>query len=84
MDDNEYRFCERAQAMLGDPDIDRVLEAMQAGYIDEWKETHDPEMREMLWHRVGAVGDFKRALQVAADAKKIRDKEIANEATKKK
>jgi hypothetical protein len=73
MKDEDYRLCQRAEKMLEDPDVEKILVAMKEECVEGWLGSKDPEEREHLWHAARSVDDFRVMLHRLADAKNVEE-----------
>ena len=71
MKDEDYQMCQRAEKLLQDPDVEKILAAMKEECVDGWLGSKSPEDRENLWHAAKSIDDFRVMLQRLADAKNL-------------
>lgn len=57
------RHGEAIQRLMTDKSVQSVFEALEQRMFMEWKATTDPAERELVWAKVSALGDLKRALE---------------------
>lgn len=60
---------ERAKALLNDPTLASILDALENQYVDAWKQTDvsDTEKREWCWSLLTAVEQLRLHLRVMVE-----------------
>lgn len=59
----EVYVATRISDLLGDPEVDRVLNGMLHGLQNEWLECMNKDAREHLWIRAQGLQEFLSTLQ---------------------
>jgi hypothetical protein len=61
--DQEIQNGEAISRLLNDNVVVRVFNDLEKRYIRQWKDAATPENREVLWAKVGALGELQAVLE---------------------
>lgn len=79
------QHAEAINRLMIDPSVKQVWKALDHAYYQQWKAAKTPEERELVWARVGALGDLQQALEATVQrgqheaemaARRARDEEL--------
>lgn len=74
----EVYIAERIQGLLGDPEIDKVLNGMLHGFQNQWLTETNKEVRELLWIRAQGLQEFLSTLQGLIETGKLAAAQLAS------